>query len=198
LAPFMPFLAEALYQNLVCSAFPDAPGSVHLTDFPKSDPDKIDRQLSSAIHLAIKVASLGRAARSNAGIKVRQPLSKVTVAVKSQTDREGLLSVRSQILDELNVKDLELTDNMESLEKSRYTTVTEGDISVAICTEISAELQGEGLAREIVHRLQTMRRSAGFDITDYIVTFYEGDEYIQRVMRDFAGYVQQETLSRQL
>jgi isoleucyl-tRNA synthetase len=198
LAPFMPFLAEALYQNLVCSAFPDAPDSVHLTDFPKSDPDKIDRQLSSAIHLAIKVASLGRAARSNAGIKVRQPLSKVTVAVKSQTDREGLLSVRSQILDELNVKDLELTDNMESLEKSRYTTVTEGDISVAICTEISAELQGEGLAREIVHRLQTMRRSAGFDIADYIVTFYEGDEYIQRVMRDFAGYVQQETLSRQL
>ena len=87
----MPFLAEEIYQNLVCSAFPDAPESVHLTDFPVADPAKIDKQLSSATQLAIKVSSLGRAARSGAGIKVRQPLAKVVVAVKVQnrTRRSG-------------------------------------------------------------------------------------------------------------
>ena len=63
--------------------------------------------------------------------------------------------------------------------------MTEGDTAVAVCTEISPELAGEGMAREIVHRLQTMRKSAGFEIADYIVTYYEGDDYIQQVMRGF-------------
>ena len=65
-------------------------------------------------------------------------------------------------------------------------------------TVIPPELQAEGMAREIVHRLQNMRRSAGFDIADYIVTCYQGDEYIKQVMTDFADYIKQETLSRQL
>ena len=60
--------------------------------------------------------------------------------------------------------------------------MTEGDVAVAVCTDISPELAGEGMAREIVHRLQTMRKSAGFEIADYIVTYYEGDEYTQQVM----------------
>lgn len=197
LAPFMPFLAEILYQNLVCSAFPDAPKSVHMSDFPLGDITRIDKPLSSATHLAIKVSSLGRSARSNAGIKVRQPLSKVILAVKSQTEREGLDLIRSQVLEELNVKDMEVIDSVENMEKA-YSVVTEGDIAVGVCTEISAELESEGLAREIVHRLQTMRRSAGFDIADYIQTFYEGDDHSLKVMKDYAAYVQQETLSRKL
>ncbi len=54
------------------------------------------------------------------------------------------------------------------------------------------------MVREIVHRLQTMRRSAGFDIADYIVTYFQGDDYVKQVMRDFADYFKQETLSRQI
>jgi len=54
------------------------------------------------------------------------------------------------------------------------------------------------MAREIVHRLQIMRRSAGFDIADYIITYYQGDDYIRQVMTDFADYIKQETLSREL
>ncbi len=56
------------------------------------------------------------------------------------------------------------------------------------------------MAREIVHRLQTMRRSAGFDIADYITTYYQGDDYIKKIMddEDLAGYIKQETLSREL
>jgi isoleucyl-tRNA synthetase len=64
--------------------------------------------------------------------------------------------------------------------------------------EISPELRAEGMAREIVHRLQMMRRSAGFDIADYIVTYYQGESYVGQVMTDFADYIKQETLSRRL
>jgi isoleucyl-tRNA synthetase len=198
LAPFMPFLAEELYRNLVVLAFPEAPESVHLADFPVADPSRIDPQLASATQLAIKISSIGRAARSGANIKVRQPLSNVTVAVKSRTDREGLEHLKPQILEELNVKDIIFVESAAELEKPGYVVTCEGDVSAAVCTEISPELAGEGMAREIVHRLQTMRKSAGFEIADYILTYFEGDEYIQQVIKDFAGYIQQETLSRQI
>ncbi len=90
LAPFTPFLAEELYQNLVCSVFPEAPESVHLADFPVADETKIDKQLADDTRLAMKVSSLGRAARSQAGIKVRQPLAKVVCQSQFQTGKERL------------------------------------------------------------------------------------------------------------
>jgi len=198
LAPFTPFLAEELYQNLVCSAFPDAPDSVHLTDFPVADKSKIDEHLTADTQLAMKLSSLGRAARSQAGIKVRQPLAKVMVKVESGKDRESLKRLMPQVLEELNVKELELVDNVAELDKPGLVASREGAYGVAVPTEIPPELQAEGMAREIVHRLQIMRRSAGFDIADYITTYYEGDAYIRQVMADFAEYIKQETLSRQL
>ena len=122
----------------------------------------------------------------------------MVVALKSRTDRENLESLKPQVLEELNVKDIELVDDAAVLERPGYTIMTEGDLAIAVCTEISPELAAEGMAREIVHRLQTMRKSAGFEIADYIVTYYTGDDYIQKVMRDFSDYIKQETLSRQL
>jgi len=199
LAPFTPFLAEELYQNLVCSAFPGASDSVHLTDFPSADVTRIDKRLSADTRLAMKISSLGRAARSQAGIKIRQPLAEVIVKVKSTRNREGLKRLMSQVLEELNVKALEFADSTVKLDIPGYVTSSEGDCTVAIpTTEIPPELKAEGMAREIVHRLQTMRRSAGFDIADYITTYYQGEAYIRQVMEDFADYIKQETLSRQL
>jgi len=77
---------------------------------------------------------------------------------------------------------------------------SDGGYAVAVPTEISPELQAEGMVRELVHRLQNMRRSAGFDIADHITTFYQGDEYIRQIMdnAELAGYIRQETLSREL
>jgi len=192
LAPFTPFLAEELYQNLACSALPDAPDSVHLADFPVPETDKIDQQLLADTRLAMKVSSLGRAARSQAGIKVRQPLAELLVKVRSEADRDALKRVESQVLEEVNVKRLVLS----SQDIPAATPVAE--LMVSLDTTISPELPAEGLAREIVHRLQTMRRSAGFDIADHITTYYQGDSYVNQVMEDFADYIKQETLSRQL
>jgi len=189
LAPFTPFLAEAMYRNLVVSVAPNAPESVHLADFPVADKTKIDKQLSEDIKLAMKISSLGRAARSEAGIKVRQPLARAEVKVGSKRELEALERLKPQILEELNVKII-----VPTLHLHLRTFAPE----VIISPEISPELQREGIAREIVRRLQTMRRSAGFDIADHIVTCYQGDDYIKQVMADFADYIKQETLSKEL
>jgi len=215
LAPFTPFIADELYQNLVGSVFPEAPDSVHLADFPKADVSKIDKQLAADTRLAMRVSSMGRAARSQAGIKVRQPLDHVVVSVASDSEQASLIKLKPQILEELNVKDL-ITKHFREvaeLEGRGYVVIssqertfseegiaqfTAGVYLVAIPTEIPPELKAEGMAREIVHRLQTMRRSAGFDIADYITTCYRGDAYITGVMTDFTAYIKQETLSREL
>ncbi len=205
MAPFTPFLAEELYQNLVVSVGRADPESVHLTDFPISDESKIDTELSEANKLAMKVSSLGRAARSKAGIKVRQPLSVNYIGVGTDREKRALEneSIMQMVLEELNVKSVEIKSlkEIEELDgKENYVVVVEGNVNSAIYTELTYELEAEGMAREIVHRLQTMRRSAGFDIADHIETYYEADEYVRGVMAAdvTADYIKQETLSGQL
>jgi len=198
LAPFIPFLAEELYQNLVGSVFPEALDSVHFADFPVTDKAKIDRQLAADTRLAMKVASLGRAARTQAGIKVRQPLAKLLVGAGSRVAKRALKRLGSQVLEEVNVKKLEIVDGLPVMKLTEWPVVLEGGLGVILDTDITPQLAAEGVAREIVHRLQTMRRSAGFDIADHIITYYQGEAYIKQVMEDFAGYIKQETLSRQL
>jgi isoleucyl-tRNA synthetase len=198
LAPFMPYLAEEMYQNLVRTVDKDAPISVHLTDFPVSDQSKINRDLSSDTQLAMKVCSLGRAARAQANVKVRQPLEQALIKVNSAREADGLRRITPQILEELNVKTLAFADKTEELNMPEFCVSMEGEVSVAIPRNVSAELAEEGLAREIVHRLQTMRKTAGFEIADYIVTWYQGDDYVKQVMTNYADYVKLETLSRSL
>jgi len=200
MAPIAPFISEEIYQNLVRTVSVDAPESVHLADFPVADESKIDRRLSADIRVAMRVCSLGRAARSKAGIKVRQPLSHVTVSLASSSEYGGLERTKPQILEELNVKDIHFAGSAAELERPGYMVTSDGGYAVAVPTEISPELQAEGMVRELVHRLQNMRRSAGFDIADHITTFYQGDEYIRQIMdnAELAGYIRQETLSREL
>ena len=198
MAPFAPFMAEELYQNLVVTIFPDAPDSVHLADFPVADEGLIDRQLSDDIRLAMRLSSLGRAARSQAGIKVRQPLAEVVVCLASSAEQASLERVKDQVLEELNVKALRITGSDVGLDGPGFAVSAEAGYTAAISTDITPELAAEGLAREIVHRLQTMRRSADFNIADHITTYYVGDDYVKQVMADFAGYIERETLSRRL
>jgi len=198
IAPFMPYLAEEMYQNLVCSVDKNAPISVHLGDFPVADTGKVNKDLSADTQLAMKVCSLGRAARSQANVKVSQPLGQALIRVNSVRERDGLIRIMPQILEELNVKTLAFTDKVEELNMPDLCVSMEGEVSVAVPRNVSPELAEEGLAREIVHRLQTMRKTAGFEIADYIVTYYQGDDYVKQVMTNYTDYVKLETLSRSL
>ena len=260
MAPLAPFISEEMYQNLVRSANPDAPESVHLADYPVSNTSLVDDRLSQATRLAMKVSSLGRSARSKAGVKVRQPLSRVLVKLGTQEDEALLEQVASQIMDELNVKEVALIDREEDVldfqvrldmaiagpkhgaevrnvgdalsggdpvaialrvrggsavevggyelqpeeitvatsDKPGFSSALEPSLMVAVSTELTQELAQEGVARELVHRIQNMRRSAGFDIADRIVTFYSGGEALAEVMQRFSDYIRHETLSEDL
>jgi len=260
IAPFTPFVAEEIYRNLVRSHYPDNPESVHLARFPEADLSRVDARLSEDIHLAMKICSMGRSARSKAGIKVRQPLLRVFIKTRSKSEQEGVERLKDSILDELNVKAIEFRDNRKGFwefdielntteddpnvdsylksffeefpefdksditlvfkqdkevlktsshvtlgvsrlviikDKAGYSTCQEGDCFVAIDKEITPELADEGLVREVVHRLQTMRKDAGFDIADYITTYYERNALLDRVLKNAAlvDYIKQETLS---
>ncbi len=108
LAPFIPFMTEELYQNLVRSIDPDAPISIHLTDWPVANEDLIDEQLMRETRLVMQIVSLGRAAREKAQIKVRQPLNTLYVRVPTLAEEEALTRLSEQVLEELNIKQLEL------------------------------------------------------------------------------------------
>ncbi|MCH7653959.1 MAG: class I tRNA ligase family protein, partial [Chloroflexi bacterium] len=234
--------------------------SVHLDDYPVSDASLIDETLSEATRLAMRLSSMGRAARSKAGVRVRQPLEKVLVKVRSEDEARLVGQVAPQVQDEINVKevvsftddtdvmDFEVQANMQVLgpkygmelhniisslkeadpvslyaevsaggivnvggyelepeevlvsssDKEGFAVATDAGYTVAVTTEITEELKLEGQARELVHRIQNMRRSADFDIADYIVTYYEGGPELSRFIAVHADYIKQETLSREL
>ena len=215
MAPLAPFVAEEMYQNLVCSVDPSAPDSVHLSEYPVADESLVDQPLMEATQLAMKVASMGRAARSKAGLKVRQPLANLLVKIRVPAERVYLDQVRPQVLEELNIKDIQVIEDdaplvQKVLEEAgdetetilsveNYSVSLEGGYMVAVNGDLSDELREEGLAREVVHRIQGMRRSANFDVTDRIVTYYQGPSKFAEVMQGpFSNYIRDETLSNQL
>jgi isoleucyl-tRNA synthetase len=102
LAPFMPFLADEIYRNLTNE------DSVHLSDWPKADESKIDQNLNQEIELARLVVNLGHAIRGKEKIRVRQPLSKVIVGLPKSINPEIILAQKAVILEELNVKEIEI------------------------------------------------------------------------------------------
>ncbi|MCS6801794.1 MAG: isoleucine--tRNA ligase [Chloroflexota bacterium] len=115
LAPFTPFVAEELYQNLVRSHDASAPESVHLCDYPVADEQQIDRQLLNDVALVMRIVSLGRAARAKANLKVRQPLRVLYVRPKTMDEEAVLTRLSAQITEELNVKQLAIVHDAGEL-----------------------------------------------------------------------------------
>ncbi len=112
-APLIPFMTEDIYRNLVCSVDKSAPESVHLCDYPAADESMIDKSLEENMEEVVDVVVLGRACRNQAAIKNRQPVGKMYVKAEKTPD-ESFIAV---IAEELNVKDVEFTDNV-----SEFTT----------------------------------------------------------------------------
>ncbi|HEY7672561.1 MAG TPA: isoleucine--tRNA ligase [Gammaproteobacteria bacterium] len=108
MAPFVPFLSEAIYQNLVRAARPGAPLSVHMTEWPSARPERCDRELLAQTEIVQRVVGLGRAARNASRLKVRQPLARMLVRVPDDAAAAAVRTHTDQILDELNIKAIEL------------------------------------------------------------------------------------------
>ncbi|MBC8491141.1 MAG: class I tRNA ligase family protein [Candidatus Marinimicrobia bacterium] len=115
IAPVIPFLTDAIYQNLVRGLEPDAPISVHLTSYPICDDKFIDETLLQKIDSVIKIVGMGRAARNKANLKVRQPLQKVFVKLPADIESAAMSDLQDQILEELNIKEIEFIQNDNDL-----------------------------------------------------------------------------------
>ncbi len=114
LAPFTPFLAEELYQNLVAERSPEAPESVHLVDWPAADEALVDHDLSLRMAVARQVVNLGRAARNASQIKTRQPIEVAVVACRAK-ERAAVESLAAVVAEELNVKRIDFVESASEL-----------------------------------------------------------------------------------
>ena len=255
-APFIPFVTEEIYQNLVASLDKSAPESIHLCRWPEYHAEMVDKKLEEEMELAYKLVQLGRSARNAANIKNRQPLSKILLSTKDLPEYYGDI-----IKDELNIKEIDLgadlskyvsyeikpnlpvlgrsygrfipairkavaemdqaalarkiqanetvtitingTDielNSENLQVTMnglegFTFAGEGEIGVVLDTLITDDLRREGYMREIISKVQNMRKDSGFEVTDKITLYVAGNPMLEEIVKRFSEFIQQETLA---
>jgi isoleucyl-tRNA synthetase len=115
LAPFIPFVTEVMYQNLVRSVDAGAPASIHHTFYPQADENALDHRLLDKMRLVITTAALGRSARGSADVKLRQPLAQARVFVGSQQERADLLELADVLAEEINVKEIDIVSEVGEL-----------------------------------------------------------------------------------
>jgi len=113
LAPFVPFMAEEMFQNLVRSEQADGPLSVHLASFPEPRDERQDDALRAAVEATRGVVALGQRVRNETRLKVRQPLSRAIVVTHSEAERVAISRFEQAIREELNVLELHFTDEPE-------------------------------------------------------------------------------------
>ena len=242
-APFVPFMSESMYQNLVVANDPDAPDSVHLTDFPVADESLISEELERNMERVILAVQLGRACRSSANIKTRQPCQKLLMRCE-----ELPADFASLIADELNVKQIEYVNdasaftgyrikpqlrtvgpkygkllggirkcletvdgnavveafergeklcfevNGQPVELAKEDTLIEPmqvegfdaesakGMTVVLDTRMTDELISEGFGREVISKLQTMRKDAGYEVVDRIGVSLTGTERLMSMI----------------
>jgi isoleucyl-tRNA synthetase len=168
MAPFTPFLSEAIHRNLAEGR------SAHLAAFPVADKSARDRALEEEMVQARGAVQAGLARRDEARIKVRQPLRSFTVT------RELLPEVAAIVRDELNVKELRLGEEL------------------ALDTTITDELRLEGMARDAVRMVQELRKRSGLQVEDRIRLRYDGGPEWERVFERFGDTIAAETLAAEV
>lgn len=252
-APITPFLTEEIYQKLTGEE------SIHLADFPKYDENLIDLKVEEQMDLVRDVCSLGRFAREEANIKVRQPISHLILPLNDKDIIGDLISVieeelnvkeiifkedmseyldyivkpnfkvlgktlgpkvkeLQQILTKLSTKDIallqsdgltiklgdedfKLTNEMVLIslkQKEGYASSSNNKTCVVLNTELTEDLILEGLAREFVRKVQSLRKEADFVITDHIKVIYHGSNKINQMLDKYYDYVMGEVLGDEL
>ena len=259
-APMIPFITEAVYQNIVRSVDSTAPESIHLCDYPKADESYIDKELEASMDEVLDIVVLGRAARNAANIKNRQPVAKMYVKAENTLDKFYVQIVE----EELNVKSVEFTDEVESfvtyifkpqlktvgprygkllgdikqalaeLDSHKALKELEADgvlkldikgeavelskedvlietaqgesfisesnsrVSVVLDIRLTPELINEGFIRELISKVQTMRKEAGFEVTDHIVLSQSGNEKIAAIIKANVEMIKSEVLADEI
>ena len=174
MAPFTPFLAEELYRLLTGGE------SVHLLDWPKTG--HINELSIQHMQTVRELINQGLSQRAAAGIKVRQPLKKVTVRGVSDLAPE-LIDI---IAEELNVKEVKVMD----------ATASNDEVTAEIDTSLNAELREEGLIREVIRQVQSARKQADLQIDDRIkLALFTSDESLKEAIKNLGEIIAEETLA---
>lgn len=259
-APFVPFLAEEIYQNLVISVDKEAIESVHLCEFPVVNEDMIDVELENNMELVLKIVVCGRSCRNSANIKNRQPIGKMYV----KADTEFSDMYKEIVREELNVKEVIFTDDVsdfttysfkpqlktvgpkygkllpkirtalqdidgnnamdeldgsgvlkfnfdgeevvleredlliEPAKKEGFDSESDKGVTVVIDTNLTDTLIEEGFVREIISKIQTMRKEADFEVTDHIKIYYKDNDRIIAIIENNKEEILSETLADEL
>ena len=259
-APIAPFITDRIFCDLNATSGRHTEESVHLAEFPKADESLINRELEEMMSLAQRASSMVLALRRKVNIKVRQPLQKIIIPVLDKAMAAHIEKVRSLIMGEVNVKDIELIsdttgiitkriklnfkafcqryaqlakpmsalvatfsqEQIAAIEANAETTLevngqqvvvtaadfeitsedmpgwlvaSEGKLTVALDITISDELRREGVARELVNRIQNIRKESGFEVTDKIRVEIEATELTIPAVESFGQYIAQQTLA---
>ncbi|WP_300383598.1 isoleucine--tRNA ligase [Clostridium sp.] len=258
-APFVPFISEEIYQNLVVNLDENAVESVHLTLWPEVNENAIDKSLEKEMDLAYEIVKLGRSARNGANIKNRQPLSNMQISTKSLPEYYGDI-----IKDELNIKvvkfgadlsehvnfeikpnlpvlgksygklipgirkEIAARDQMELAQKLQggktetiivsdteivldsqsvlvtmqglegYAFAGEGEIGIVLDTTITDELREEGHTREVISKIQNMRKENGFEVADKINLYVANNEMLINIIKNNEEVIKKETLTKEI
>ena len=262
-APIAPFFCERLFSDLNEVSGRHKITSVHASDFPKSNPDFIDKDLEERMQMAQKICSLVLSLRKRNNLKVRQPLSKIMIPAKNAHQQAQIEAVRDLILSEVNIKSIDflskennvlvksikanfktlgpkfgakmkaiasgisafsqediakienegkyaLTIGEEQIEITLsdveiitqdipgWVVANEDDLTVALDTTITDALRKEGISRELVNRIQNIRKEQGFDVTDNIIVEIEKCDLLCEAAKSFHDYIAGETLTKEL
>ena len=259
-APMIPFMSEDIYQNLVKSVDANAPESIHLCDFPEVNEAWVDTELEDAMQKVLDIVVLGRACRNASSIKNRQPIG--NMFVKADFDLSDFY--KEIILDELNVKAVDFTDDVRDftsysfkpqlktvgpkygkllgkiqgalkeldgnkamdtlntdgalkfdfdgeevvLEKEDllidtaqvegYVSDSDNGITVVLNTNLTDELIEEGFVREIISKIQTMRKDNDYDVMDKITFSLKDNDKIKAIVAANEDMIKNETLTEQV
>lgn len=259
-APMIPFMAEDIYRNLVCSIDKNAPESVHLCSFPKVCEEAIDKKLEADMEEALSIVVLGRAARNGSNMKNRQPLGQMFIKAQSELSQYFIEIIE----DELNVKKVEFSDELDGFmsysfkpqlktlgpkygkqlneiraylqeidgssakaeldkngelilhltsgdisvteedllidikQKEDFFTMSDNGITVVLDINLTDELIEEGFVREIISKIQTMRKDAGFEVMDHITIGVSGNEKIRSIIDNNAEEIKTDVLAENI
>ena len=255
-APFVPFMADEIYNNLVYGLDNKLPESVHLCLWPEVDEKAIDKTLEQEMDLAYKIVKLGRSARNSVNIKNRQPLSNMLISVETLPDyyndvvKEELnvkqvvfgadmkeyvsfeikpnlpvlgreygkliprikeeiakfnqmdlaVKVKAGGIEYIEIDDVQIALSSENLlvtmhGKEGFAFAGEGEIGVVLDTHITEALKEEGYLREILSKVQNMRKDKGFEVLDRINLYVSGNQMLEKVVKKFEDIIKHDTLA---
>jgi len=180
IAPFMPFLAEKIWQEITEKKFKDKNASVHLEKWPNCEEKLIDKKLIKEIKEVMEIVSLGLKERDKEKIGLKWPLSKAVISCPEKFDKEILEIIKSQ----LNVKKIDFKKRKE--------------ISVELDTKITSELEAEGYAREISRQIQAFRKKLGLEKKNKVKTIIIADDDFKKILEKQEEFIKNRTNSKKL